>query len=241
MKRFLSILLVAILVVTSLATVAFAATEVKTGDVKSFTVTVSGDEFTNYGIQLSADEGLTITGISGAVGNVSNGMVAYAGMTNVTEHSFTVTVQVNATEPGTYNVYASVLQAGKQVTETDDSGNSVFKLVDDSVSANGASFVIPEPAPTEPEPTEPETTAPTVPEPTEPETTAPTEPKPTEPKPTEPKPTEPKPTEPSSDGKDEVADTGDITPYGLFNAMIAVVALAMVSAAVIVFKRKAAK
>ena len=228
MKRFLSILLVAILVVTSLATVAFAATEVKTGDVKSFTVTVSGDEFTNYGIQLSADEGLTITGISGAVGNVSNGMVAYAGMTNVTEHSFTVTVQVNATEPGTYNVYASVLQAGKQVTETDDSGNSVFKLVDDSVSANGASFVIPEPAPTEPEPTEPETTAPT-------------EPKPTEPKPTEPKPTEPKPTEPSSDGKDEVADTGDITPYGLFNAMIAVVALAMVSAAVIVFKRKAAK
>ena len=228
MKRFLSILLVAILVVTSLATVAFAATEVKTGDVKSFTVTVSGDEFTNYGIQLSADEGLTITGISGAVGNVSNGMVAYAGMTNVTEHSFTVTVQVNATEPGTYNVYASVLQAGKQVTETDDSGNSVFKLVDASVSANGASFVIPEPAPTEPEPTEPETTAPT-------------EPKPTEPKPTEPKPTEPKPTEPSSDGKDEVADTGDITPYGLFNAMIAVVALAMVSAAVIVFKRKAAK
>jgi len=145
MKRILSVLLVAILIVTSLSTVAFAATEVQTGDVKSFTVTVSGDEFTNYGIQLSADAGLKITNISGVAGNVSTGKVGYAGTSNVTSHSFSVTVEVTATEPGTYNIYANVTEAGKQVTVVGDDGTTTVKLVAASLSANGASFVIVEP------------------------------------------------------------------------------------------------
>ena len=235
MKRFLSVLLVAILIVTSLSTVAFAATEVKTGDVKSFTVTVSGDEFTDYQVNLSADSGLKITGVEGNVTtNDTFSLVSFANSSNLTSHSFTVTVEVTATAPGTYNVYASVGRASKEVGVENDTQDGVADgWVDSGVSCGGASFVIPEPAPTEPEPTEPETTAPTEPQPTEPQ--------PTEPQPTEPQPTEPRPTEPSDDGKDEVADTGDITPYGLFNTMIAVVVLAMVSAVVLAFKRKTAK
>lgn len=146
MKRFLSVLLVAILIVTSLSTVAFAATEVKTGDVKSFTVNVSGDEFGNYGIQLSTDAGLNITGISGDVtSNLSNGKVAWASSSNVSSHSFTVTVEVTATEPGTYNVYASVLKATKFVGVENDIDDIEDGWIAASVSANGASFEITEP------------------------------------------------------------------------------------------------
>ena len=43
------------------------------------------------------------------------------------------------------------------------------------------------------------------------------------------------------DDEDDVVDMGDITPYGFYNTMIAVVVVAMVSAVVLVFKRKTAK
>lgn len=294
MKRFLSVLLVAILIVTSLTTVAFAATEVKNGDEVTFSVTVSGDEYTDFKANLSTDSGLEIVDISGPV--TYNGgftSVAYANSDNVTDISFEVTVKVTATAPGTYNAYASVVYSSKYVGDENDTEDGVVDgYVDSAASCSGASFVIPEPecehendgwkydatnhwhvckhcgdvydkaahelkpveadgmqwtececgyatekipVPTDPQPTDPQ---PTDPQPTEPK---PTDPQPTEPKPTEPKPTEPKPTEPSSGDKDPVADTGDATPYGLFNTMIAVLVLAMVSAVVFVFKRKTAK
>ena len=68
MKRFLSILLVAVLIVTSMVTVAFAADgsatasvsksqTVEAGDTVTLTVTVSGN-FSNYEMKVTADDGL---------------------------------------------------------------------------------------------------------------------------------------------------------------------------------------
>lgn len=147
MKRFLSVLLVAILIVTSLSTVAFAATEVKTGDVKQFTVTVSGDEFTDYQVNLSADSGLVITNVEGNVTtNASFSKVSFASASNLTTHSFTVTVEVTATEPGTYNVYASVGRASKFVGDENDTEDGLVDgYTGSAASCGGASFEIKEP------------------------------------------------------------------------------------------------
>lgn len=143
MKRFLSVLLVAILIVTSLSTVAFAATEVKTGDVKTFTVTVSGDEFTDFKANLSSDAGLKITNVSGPVTvNSSNSAVSYANSANVTSVSFEVTVEVTATAPGTYNVYASVAYANKYVGDENDTDGVADGWIASAASCGGASFVI---------------------------------------------------------------------------------------------------
>lgn len=120
MKRFFSILLAAMIVVTSLATVALAAGSAtvgindktaKAGEEVTLTVTVKG-EFANYELYVKAGSPLTITNISGVVANVGTGKVAFAEAENVSNgyHSFTVTVKVaEDAKPGTYPVSAEVL------------------------------------------------------------------------------------------------------------------------------------
>lgn len=118
MKRFFSILLAAMIVVTSLATVALAAGSAtvgindktaKAGEEVTLTVTVKG-EFANYELYVKAGSPLTITNISGVVANVGTGKVAFADAENVGQHSFTVTVKVaEDAKPGTYPVSAEVL------------------------------------------------------------------------------------------------------------------------------------
>ena len=118
MKKLFSILLVAVLIVTSFATVAFAAAgtatasvsesqEVKGGQTVTLTVTVSG-EFSNYEMTVKAAEGLTITDITGVTANVSKGKVAFSSGVNETSHSFKVTVKVaDDIKPGSYKVTAT--------------------------------------------------------------------------------------------------------------------------------------
>ena len=119
MKRFLSILLVAMLIVTSLATAAFAAGSATVsvssienavpGNEYTVTFTVSG-EFANYELYVKADSGLKLTGISGITGNVNTGKVAYATDENVGSHSFKATFKLSDTAKcGTYKVNAEVL------------------------------------------------------------------------------------------------------------------------------------
>ena len=117
MKKFISILLVAILIVTSVATVAMAAgtatvagstKTAKAGDEVTLSFNVSG-EFANYQLVLSTSSPLEIVKISGATANVSNGKVAWASDENVTSHSFNVTVKVSEDAvPGTYPVSVTV-------------------------------------------------------------------------------------------------------------------------------------
>lgn len=106
MKRFFSILLVAMLVVTSLATVAFAAgtatvnvksvSGVNPGDEVKVTFTVSG-EFANYELTLDYDPALTLKSIdTTGEANPNNGKVAFAKAENITTHSFTATFVVPA-------------------------------------------------------------------------------------------------------------------------------------------------
>jgi len=141
MKRFLSVLLVAILVVTCLSTVAFAAEVVNTGDVKSFYVNVSGDEFSTYKVSVNVGAGLELVSIEAPYVYGTN--VGFMnGGNNVTSHSFKVTVKVTATEPGTYYVSASVVDAGKTITLDD----GTKQIVPVSLTASGAAFVIEVPA-----------------------------------------------------------------------------------------------
>lgn len=104
MKRLLSAVLVAIMVL-SLATVAFAAgTASVSGDTVyvyagtettvDVPITVTG-EFANFNLVISSS--LEITGFSGVTGNTATGMVAWATDENVASHTFTVQVKVPAT------------------------------------------------------------------------------------------------------------------------------------------------
>ena len=72
MKKLFSILLVAMLIVTSLATVAFAAESAtvsassvtaKAGDEVTISFTLSGGQFAGYGMKITADPTLTLTGV----------------------------------------------------------------------------------------------------------------------------------------------------------------------------------
>lgn len=122
MKKLFSILLVAMLIVTSLVTVAFAADSAtvsasnataKPGDSVTISFNLSGAEFASYGMQISADPVLTLTGIkqgtasNGAfVGNVKNGVVGFGGTYNCPAGElFTATFKVSASaKPGKYPV-----------------------------------------------------------------------------------------------------------------------------------------
>lgn len=117
MKRFISILLVAMLLVGCLSTVAFAETPEQTG---SATFNVSG-EFVNFSGTVSVKSPAVITKIDGITGNPANGMVAWAGSDNNAKTvSFTVYFKVPAgTTCGTYGASASI-SAKKNVY--DDAG-----------------------------------------------------------------------------------------------------------------------
>ena len=137
MKRFIVVLLVALLTLSSFATVAFAAEgsasasvgasqTVKPGDTVTLTVTVSG-LYTNFEAKISASSGLTITGISGVSNNVANGKVAYSSADNVTSTSFTVTVKVaDDAKPGKYLVTASPYLAAMKVDPTEDTEDGIL-------------------------------------------------------------------------------------------------------------------
>ena len=122
MKKLFSILLVAMLIVTSLATVAFAAESAtvsassvtaKAGDEVTITFTLSGGQFASYGMKITADPVLTLTGIQqgGAsngsfVGNPNNGVVGFGATSNCSGGViFTATFKVAANaQPGSYPV-----------------------------------------------------------------------------------------------------------------------------------------
>lgn len=143
MKKVLSFLLVAMLIVTCFATMASAAgaasayvsssQTVAPGQTVTLTVGVSGDEFANYEMNIGLSEGLTLVSIDGVVhyGN----KVAWASNANVTSHGFTITVKVaDDAAPGNYYVSANVTL----ISDRD--------LVDLSCSNGGATLTIEEPA-----------------------------------------------------------------------------------------------
>ena len=107
MKRLISILLVAILIVAGLST--GNTKNAEPGDEVTLTFTVSG-EFANYELVLSTSSPLEIVKFSGVTSNVNTGKVAWASDENVSSHSFNVTVKVaEDAKPGTYPVNVKVL------------------------------------------------------------------------------------------------------------------------------------
>lgn len=120
MKRLLSVLLVAVLLIACLPISAFAAgnasvsvsnTEAKAGDTVSITYTVSG-EFANYEMYIEYADGLSVDSVkaNGAVYGAGMSKIAFALVENVAEHSFTVSFKVaDDAQPGTYPVKASVI------------------------------------------------------------------------------------------------------------------------------------
>ena len=122
MKKIFSILLVAILIVTSLATVALAAESAtvsasnvtaKAGDTVTVNFSLSGGKFASYGMQITADPILSLTGIQkgaasdGAfVGNSKNGVVGFGGTYNCNPGViFSATFKVSeSAKPGKYPV-----------------------------------------------------------------------------------------------------------------------------------------
>ena len=149
MKKILSILLVAILIVTSLATVAFAAGSasvygnsktVHAGDEVTISFSITEATFSSYEMQISYDSSvLTLVSLNnGSFGgafqsNTANGKVAFAAGGNVTGSGtlFSATFQVAAdAAPGTYPVS---LHLGYVADET---------LEDLTVSASGGSVII---------------------------------------------------------------------------------------------------
>lgn len=142
MKRFFSVLLIAILLVTSLATAAMAA---EPGGTVNVSVTVSG-EFSSFLVSIAADPGLTIKNISGAGAFTINGSTAkanWAGAGNVNKVTLTVTVEVAADiAPGTYYISASAQKAAKAVPMEEDTDGYPDGLIDTTVSVSGGSITI---------------------------------------------------------------------------------------------------
>ena len=154
MKKFLSILLVAVLIVTSMATVAFAdggsatasvseSQTVKAGQTVTLTVTVSG-KFSNYEATIKAAEGLTITAISGITSNIANGKVAFSSAANNDSHSFKVTVKVaDDIAPGSYKVTADVTYGSMIVPIEEDTEDGIpDSLVRVSLSDGSATLTV---------------------------------------------------------------------------------------------------
>ena len=123
MKRFISLMLIAMLLVGCLSTVAFADGGVRTGTI---TVTVSG-EFSSFGGWVSVSSPAKMTGISGITGNAGSGKVGYANNENVSAVSFTVSVEVPAN-------YCGAISAGF----SQDEANKVIKNEDGTVAGHEA-------------------------------------------------------------------------------------------------------
>lgn len=121
MKRLLSVLLVAVLLIACLPISAFAAGNAsvsvgsavaKAGDTVNITYTVSG-EFANYELYVEFDDALTVQGINtnGEWGQPGGKYkVAFAKSSNIEKDFFTVSFKVaDDAQPGKYAVKASVL------------------------------------------------------------------------------------------------------------------------------------
>lgn len=143
MKRFLSMLLVAMLLVGALSTAAFAATtEDRTAE---YTFKVSGNCAT-YQFQIVADAPVKITDITGSAGlmiNKANGKVAYLGdgQNNIdVDATVTVTVVLPAgSECGDYKVSATGRNAYKVVFNEDGSAAPLEKA-EITVKGGGTPF-----------------------------------------------------------------------------------------------------
>lgn len=115
MKRVISLMLIAMLLVGCLSTVAFAEGGVRTGTI---TVTISG-EFSSFGGWVSVSSPAKMTGISGITGNAGSGKVGYANNENVSAVSFTVSVEVPANYCGTISAGFSQDEANKVIKNAD--------------------------------------------------------------------------------------------------------------------------
>lgn len=136
MKRFLSIMLVAVLVMGCLPTLAFAAGDQE----KTFTCTVSG-EFVNFSGTVNVSGGMQIVSITGPglQANMGSGKVIWSGTENVSSYSFSVTVRVPASATcGTYSASFSGVSANK-ATKNDD--GTPGKNVATSVSVKGGATI----------------------------------------------------------------------------------------------------
>lgn len=144
MKRFLSLLLVAILIVTSVSIMASAAVP---GETVTIPVTVSG-EFVNFLISIEADSGLSIESISGTsvISSSTTGKANWAGAANTNSYTVEVTVKIDENiKPGTYWVNGSAERASKVVGTENDTDGILDGLMATNVTVTGGYIVIEEP------------------------------------------------------------------------------------------------
>ncbi|MBQ8621457.1 MAG: hypothetical protein IJ422_03990 [Oscillospiraceae bacterium] len=134
MKRIFCMMLVAMLLVGCMSIAAFATESTKAA---TFTVTVSGAEFSSFGGWVSVSEPATITAISGVTGNKNTGKVGYANGNNenVSSVGITVTVSVPANYCGTISASFKMDEAYKVIKNED---GSVAKHEAVTVSGSGA-------------------------------------------------------------------------------------------------------
>lgn len=244
MKRFVSVLLVAMLVVTSMCVAGFAAdVEVEAGTTSvEIPVTVYGP-IAGCKVRVQSTDVLTVTGIRGNADttiNAAKGIVVWSSASNVDNYTFYVTVDIaEGTPAGTYALGLVVDQASKVVSAEEDTDGIADGWMRFDGTASG-SVTIKEKATEEPTTEEP-TTEPVTEEPTtEPTTEEPTE-KPTE-KPTEAptqKPTEAPAQKPTEGEKDDVPETGDISTQVYMTG--ALVLVLMAAAVALVTKRRSVK
>ena len=145
MKRTLSVLLIAILMISSFSITAFAEVESQPGATVTVYLSVTGEAFSGFGGTVSTS-GLTIVGFSGVSGNTGSGKIGWASDSNVSSHDFAVTLLVPSTaKPGDrFPVSVGSLSATKDVATEDDTDGILDNRVSVSVSGSGDVVVIPE-------------------------------------------------------------------------------------------------
>ena len=145
MKRTLSVLLIAILMISSFSITAFAEVESQPGATVTVSLSVTGEAFSGFGGTVSTS-GLKIVGFSGVSGNTGSGKIGWASDSNVSSHSFAVTLLVPSTaKPGDrFPVSVGSLSATKDVATEDDTDGILDNRVSVSVSGSGDVVVIPE-------------------------------------------------------------------------------------------------
>lgn len=130
MKRFLSLMIIAMLLVGCLSTAAFAEGE----RTATISFTIGGAEFSSFGGTISVSAPATITGIGGGVVGGPTGRVAFANMaSNVSGVSVTVNVSVPANYCG--SISASFSQEEAKQMQFDENG--VFTGSYNNVSLSG--------------------------------------------------------------------------------------------------------
>ena len=195
MKKFVSVLLVAMLVVASMCFTAFAA---EAGETVKIPVTVNGPVGA-FKVQVQSTDVLTVVDIhdDSATINKDKGIVVWSNAENVDSYTFYVTVKIaDDAAVGSHYLDVSVKEATMKVDVDNDTDGVLDGWMEFEGSASG-SIEIKE-ATTEPEDT-------TAPDTTEPEDT-----------------TVPDTTEPE---KDDVPQTGDITILFCTSALILLAAV----------------